>query len=320
MAVESGIRDRAGAQAPSAPEAQPTEPRASDQSVAPARDTPPSEQAPERERGRDWMREAMQATRAGSPPPQSQVAEAPPASTPASEAERDAKDAPGAQAATDRKKASAPRASPSDRGAAPPPSADGRTTQQITLTQAELDARVARAAQAEADRRLDKFQREEATRRRAAEDRQLRNTDPYAYVQRVEQMEREGAERQQQLEAAQGYARSALTAYDEAVLDPIMKAIPTPEYERIVREIGDGIPGRGQAATEAIKVLRRQAYDAGKQEARKTLLSDQAFVKEVLAKFGGGRAEPEHTPALAGGAAQPFSMNRTIRQMAGRPA
>jgi dTDP-glucose pyrophosphorylase len=174
-----------------------------------------------------------------------------------------------------------------------------------------------RRIQAEADRRLDKFQREEAQRRKATEERELREKDPYGYVELLKQREQEAEVVGKQLKAAQEFAITNVRTYDSAVLDPIMAAVPSEERQRILGSIGDGIPGRAQAAAEAMKILHKTWKDQGRAEARKVLLNDQAFVKEVLARYGGQRQEPESAPAVAS-SGRSFNMNDLIRGAAGR--
>jgi hypothetical protein len=174
-----------------------------------------------------------------------------------------------------------------------------------------------RSVQAEADRRLDKFQREEAQRRKATEERELRENDPYGYVELLKQREKEAEVVGKQLKAAQDFAITNVRTYDSAVLDPIMAAVPTEDRQRILQSIGDGIPGRAQAAAEAMKVLHKTWRDQGRAEARKVLLNDPSFVKEVLARFGGQRQEPESAPAVAS-SGRSFNMNDLIRNAAGR--
>lgn len=183
-----------------------------------------------------------------------------------------------------------------------------------------------RHVQAETDRRLAKFQREEGERRRQAaaaeqarQERELRQKDPYAYARLVEQREAENAQLQQQLQQTHGLLTSSVREYDTAVLDPIMTALPEKERKQILEGIGEGIPGRGQAATSALKVLEKHWKAQGVSEARQTLLKDQAFIKEVLARYGGQRPEPDHVPAINGAApTRAGDMNTLMRQATGR--
>lgn len=275
--------------------ATPSDQRSSESSPAfsrsPERDRPPV----------DWLRQAL----GRSDQQQPGAAEAPPASVPASESDDSAKS--GTQGQSDRAESTAAKTPEK------PSPAQTRTAQQFTVTPEELERRI----QAEADRRLDKFQREEAQRRKATEERELREKDPYGYVELLKQREQEAEVVGKQLKAAQEFAITNVRTYDSAVLDPIMAAVPTEERQRILQTIGDGIPGRAQAAAEAMKVLHKTWKDQGRAEARKTLLNDQAFVKEVLARFGGQRQEPESAPAVSS-SGRSFNMNDLIRGAAGR--
>lgn len=263
--------------------------------------SPAFSRTPERDRPPvDWLRQAL-----GRGNQQTGAAEAPPASVSASESDDSAKSDTQGQ----------PKRSESPAAKTPETSspAQTKTAQQFSVTPEELERRI----QAEADRRLDKFQREEAQRRKATEERELREKDPYGYVELLKQREQEAAVASQQLKAAQEFAITNVRTYDSAVLDPIMAAVPTEDRQRILQSIGDGIPGRAQAAAEAMKILHKTWRDQGRAEARKLLLNDQAFVKEVLARFGGQRQEPESAPAVAA-SGRSFNMNDLIRSAAGR--
>jgi hypothetical protein len=273
--------------------ATPSDQRSSESSPAfsrsPERDRPPV----------DWLRQAL-----GRGDQQSGAAEAPPASVPASESDDSAQSDSQGQ----------PKRSESAAAKTPEKPSPAQTrTQPFSVTPEELERRI----QAEADRRLDKFQREEAQRRKATEERELREKDPYGYVELLKQREQEAEIVGKQLKAAQEFAVTNVRTYDSAVLDPIMAAVPAEERQRILGSIGDGIPGRAQAAAEAMKVLHKTWKDQGRAEARKVLLNDQAFVKEVLARFGGQRQEPESAPAVSS-SGRSFNMNDLIRGAAGR--
>jgi hypothetical protein len=173
----------------------------------------------------------------------------------------------------------------------------------LVLTPEEFNRRV----QAETDRRLDKFQREEAERRKREEKRRLRDTDPYAYAQMEKEDEEKTAALQSQLAEVHKLASSTVDTYDKTVLDPLMRAVPEAQRRAILSSIEPGLPGRGQAAVQALKALESHYTQVGIQKARETLMKDQSFIKEVLAKYGGMRQEPEHIPA--NGSAAPVGLN-----------
>jgi hypothetical protein len=262
--------------------------------------TPASESVPEQAPPeRDWFREAFSKTRTTYVPGQQPAPEIPPASV------------------------TAPKSDVAAPPSAPEPQRQPRETPQApSLTQAEFD----RAVQAEVDRRNAKFQREEGERRRRAaleaqreQDRQLRENDPYAYAERMKQREQENEALQKQLEQTHGLLSSTVTDYDRIVLDPLLTAVPAQERQKILQEISDGLPGRGEAAIKSLKVLERHWQQQGEARARQRLMSDQSFVKEVLARYGGQRQEPEHVPARAApGPSGGRDMNSLLRQMAGR--
>jgi hypothetical protein len=264
-----------------------------------------SEPQKESAQSKDWLGDAMRAVRS------SQYARPSKEAPPASDDTPESKDGDG-------EKPAAKAASAEDRKPGASQDASRQTSpDQFTLSREELERRI----QSETDRRLHKFQEEQALLRKKAERAELRKKDPYAYAELEEEEEERQQQLQRQMSEARTLAINSLRAYDTAVLDPLFGLLPEKERKDILEKIEDGIAGRGKAAATAFKVLERTWKQAGIAEARKALLNDQAFVKEVFAKYGnGGRVEPDLVPAA--GAATPgdggFSMNRWIREAAGR--
>lgn len=272
----------------------------SDQSKA----TSVSEPNQESDRSKDWLGDAMRAMRSSQYVPAAPAKGAPPVSEEGKESKADDDEgAKSVQPSAEEKSPKAPKQS-STEGA-------------VSLSQEELERRV----QSEVDRRLHKFQEEQAARRKQAELQNLRKKDPYAYVEAVEEEEERQKALADQIRQAQSLAVNSLRAYDTAVLDPLFGMLPEKERKDILDNIEDGIAGRGKAAASAFKALERHWKQAGISEARRVLLNDQAFVKEVFAKYGnGGRIEPESVPAsVASSDRGSDNMNDLIRRMAGRP-
>ena len=181
----------------------------------------------------------------------------------------------------------------------PPPSP--RRRQQGSSPQEEFN----RAVQSEVDRRLDKFNREEAIRRQREQElrqqqqeRYLRDNDPHEYARLVREREVEQAETYKKLQDIQSFATEQVTTYDRHVLDPIFRALPEAERRDILSQIEGGIEGRGKAAQAALKTLEKMLVERGRQSARQALMQDQTFIKEILARYGGGAPEPMSNPAL----------------------
>lgn len=266
-----------------------------------------SENQQEPVREKDWLGDAMRALRS-SQFSQPTSKGAPPVSQDSPEAKAEGDPTPESV------RTSAEAAKPDA-----PASQDTPADTSIQLTQDELNRRV----QSEVDRRLSKFQEEQSIRRKEQEKKELRRKDPYAYVELEEEEEEQRALLEKQMNEARTLAVNSLRAYDTAVLDPLFNLLPATEKQEILDTIEDGISGRGKAASQALKVLERQWKQAGISDARRALLNDQAFVKEVFAKYGnGGRIEPTSMPASgapAPGSGQ-FNMNDWIREAAGRRA
>jgi hypothetical protein len=297
MAVRATASTPPESTAPTAGQAAPettTPPGASGSSASQSASPPTSADPSQGNTGKnDWFRSAFNSMRYGVMP------EAPSPREGAPESERtDGEAAPVP--------ASAGGSPESGTAAKPTPEQSGEDT--IALTQEELQRRI----QSETDRRLAKHQREEAERRKREERRQLREKDPYAFAAAEREDEEKAESLQKQLADAQQMALSSIHAYDASVLDPLMKSVPDAERKKILDSIEPGIPGRGQAAVQALKVLEQTWKAAGVAEARKTLLADPTFVKEVLARHGGQRIEPDLVPAAAA-PAPAFNMNSWMR-------
>lgn len=274
---------------------------AGDQPASTSVSEPQKESAP----AKDWLGDAMRAVRASNYGRPSQ--EAPPTSDKEPEAKDDG---------DSKSKSAQPSAEDSGADTSKEPSKAPAPSPGLTLSPEELERRI----QSETDRRLHKFQEEQAIRRKQAERAELRKKDPYAYVEMEEEEEERQATLQRQMQEARTLAINSLRAYDTAVLDPLFNLLPAKDKQDILDKIEDGIAGRGKAAASALKILERTWKQAGVADARKALLNDQSFVKEVFAKYGnGGRIEPDTIPAA--GAAVPgsaFNMNSLIRAAAGR--
>lgn len=273
----------------------------------PSESSPASDGTPEERTGNDWFRQAFNAQRYGGRV--TRQPEAPARSAYDLESESSS-GAPGTEPAS--------AAGQNGQSNAPAPAAPSSQQEQqrasLQISQAEFDRRV----QAETDRRLDKFQREQAERRKLDERRRLRDTDPYGYaaLEKEEEAKREALQRE--LAGAHQMTLSTVQTYDKSVLDPIMKAIPEADRRAILASIEPGLPGRGQAANQALKVLENHWKAVGVAEARKTLMKDQSFIKEILAKFGGVRQEVDHIPARSAAAGRGANVNDSLRMAAKR--
>lgn len=294
------------AETPAAQESQ-ADQRANGQVETPSESTPTSESSPDQRTGNDWFRQAFNAQRyggmvtrqpeapaGGDDSSESGSSSGAPESVPSSAEGRTGQPAASAPASTE-------QASPSQ---------SERDT--LALTQEELERRV----QAETDRRLDKYQREEAERRKREEKRRLRETDPYAYAALEKEEEAKSEALQRELANAHRMTLSTVETYDKSVLDPLMRAVPDADRQAILSSIQPGLPGRGQAATQALKVLENHWKQQGVAQARETLMKDQSFVKEVLAKYGGMRQEPDNIPAAAAPQGRSFNVNDSLRMAA----
>lgn len=222
----------------------------------------------------DWIREAFRPTR---------VQEAAPTTKEEPET-RDDKTEPD-------ETTGASKDDPKKSGSEPPPGAR-------LVTQQELD----RLIQSEADRREAK--RKDLERRQA--EKELREKDPYKWAQLVARREQEQEENNNLNATTANAVREQVSTYDRQVLDPLFLAVPEGDERRAIEmSIGqhpDGpLVGRGEAAKKLIDLIKKQGRSEGESEARRKLVNDDSFVKEVLTRRGGQRAEPEVVSPVGSG-------------------
>jgi hypothetical protein len=179
---------------------------------------------------------------------------------------------------------------PSANGHEPPPIA----STSVTLTEEELNERVARQAQSLHDREIARRNRENAQAERA----RLRDQNPEAYVQLEKDEEQTAALRQQQTGQLMTLLGHVGRQHDAVSIDPIVNALPQTERERILAlpEAGQGLPGRKLVVDEALKSYGRLQYERGYREAQAKLKKDPVFRKSVLSELRGAYEEPELYP------------------------
>jgi hypothetical protein len=159
----------------------------------------------------------------------------------------------------------------------------------ITLTQEELDRRV----QAESDRKLAKLQQDERLRREREEEAELRKNNPFEYVRRLEQKEAELREQREETSRISGLLDGTIHQYDRDVLDVFVGVLPNDVRQKILDDAEEGIPGRGKIAKGTFEALKKIWLNEGAKTARDVLAKDPTFVKEILARHGGQREEPD---------------------------
>lgn len=168
----------------------------------------------------------------------------------------------------------------------------------ITLTEEELNERIARQAQSLHDREIARQNRERAQQARA----RLRDESPEAYVELEKNEEQQTILRQQQAGQLMQLLGHVGRQHDAVSIDPIINALPAKERERILAmpEAGQGLPGRKLIVDEALKTYGRQEYERGYREAQAKLRKDPVFRKSVLAEQRGQYPEPELYPGDGG--------------------
>ncbi len=180
---------------------------------------------------------------------------------------------------------------------------------QLVLTPEELDRKV----QAEADRReavRRKRQEEEDRRNR---ERELRDKDPYAYVDEIKKREEEEAARAALDADIISNVSATLTALDRGVMDPLFERLPEQVQADILSRVKEpGIEGRTKMAAEALKALENHYINQGMTKARETLMNDSGFIKMVLARYGGQRIEPDVVSGTSAVSGEPRSVDESM--------
>jgi len=164
----------------------------------------------------------------------------------------------------------------------------------VLNSQAELD----RLVQSETDRTEAIRQQ----RQKQAEEDELLETAPHLYAQRKRE-EKEQQEQQAKLlnspelqNRMASFANEHILDYDEKVLKPLEKRIAdSPEKTALLSAVEPGIEGRGKIAAGFMDLYEKQI----RADARLALANDPAFIKEILVKHGGQRAEPEVVSSVA---------------------
>lgn len=208
--------------------------------------------------------------------------QAPPASSrPAQE--------PGRSAFPSTQPASTFPAAPAQARPQAPASRSQTATEVITLTPEEYQRRV----QSEADRILSRRQKEDQDKAAREREVELRRTDPFAYARLIEEKEQELTNSRQETERLTTVVGTQLQYFDRAVLDTFVGALPEDERPRVVSRHQDAIENRKETATNTLKALRARWTAEGQASAKATLMKDQTFIKEILARYGQAGPEPE---------------------------
>lgn len=157
---------------------------------------------------------------------------------------------------------------------------------QRTVTDDEFQ----RLIQSEVDKR-------EAARNKAARDaerKRLRDEDPWQYAEQERMQEQALLQDNQLTDTLQAIGQ----LHDSVTLVPLMDMLDQKEKDRILAlpGAGVGIDGRKLLTTEALKVLEKHWRAEGAKDAEAKLRRNGSFRKQVLAEFGGDRAEPEQVP------------------------
>lgn len=251
-----------------------------------------SEEPESRGPGPDYFRQAFQNLRGQT---QSSAPQAPPASPgPAQEPERSASPSPD-KVQTSAEDAGATSTVQPRQQVKPATQAD--QPKLITLTPEEFQRQV----QAESDRKIAKIRKDEEARQAREQEVELRRTNPFEYARRMEQQEADQQAAQQKIDELNTTLSQQISLYDRHILDPLMNALPSDDARNtVITSVKEpGIPGRAKIAQGALKALESHWKDEGAKTARTRLMNDQSFVKEILARYGGQRTEPDPTPSLA---------------------
>jgi hypothetical protein len=182
----------------------------------------------------------------------------------------------------------------------------------------------ARSVQAEADRVLAKREADQRTKQAREAEQRLRKEDPFEYVRQIEDREAEEATRAQRMREATGLLEQQIHQYDRGILDPLMGALPDAARKKILESVkAEGIPGRAEVVKHTLGALRSIWQAEGRETARSSLMKDQTFIKEILARYGGqpeaagngARGSPEMVTGLPpSSSGRPRDPNEAVNQ------
>lgn len=237
------------------------------------------------------------------------------------------------------------------------PEATAQPKPQVDLNDPAVQAEIDRRAQSLKDREVTRLRRESAAKAaddgdpaRLVELAESGNEGDVAYAERelarrgftyeagqvtAKRVQAEQSTEEQQAVGSQ-IAATLVPHFDQAVLEPVLKAAPKEFQDRVIAEGIEGLDGRTKAVTEAIEAIKA---DAEKQTAVK-LLSDEKFVarmlktegfrkglitdpvanKQLRAYFRGELDEPDLNPGVGRGGGlerENDVMNAEIRAAAG---
>ena len=213
------------------------------------------------------------------------------------------------------------------------------------ITEAEAAERERRAAQSGRDRALAQLRWDEAISAADQEDpRLLTELAEQGNARAERELERRGLTYElgqvratslreaDRASAQDGLIKTVAAAFDEAVLNPLLSALPEDEQKRILGDGVAGMDGRKSAAEAAVKAIRRRvATDLlnDPKVVRELLGTDSAFRKELLrnptsnkslrSMFRGELDEPELLRGLEaeyGGQREHDDMNGRLRAAA----
>jgi hypothetical protein len=196
----------------------------------------------------------------------------------------------------------------------------------VTLTVKELREREQRKAQAEADRRANKAQREAQQAKAAADaekakaDRtELLKTDPWTAAQHELEAQAKAATDAERVQQLSGALHETVKSYDEAVLDPLLLALPDATRKELLKDAAAGIDGRKALVTDTLKALEKQWRAAGAKDAEQKLRDpNSSFFKRVLAEQRTENTgdEPDLIAAAPSSNGSPPDMDTWIRRTA----
>lgn len=154
-----------------------------------------------------------------------------------------------------------------------------------------------RVVQSEKDREIAR----EKQRQKQAEDRRLLEEHPHEYA-RIKREELEEADRLKQLQSdpiitqrISDFASEQIALYDEGLLNPLVRRVAdSPEKAALLGNIKPGVEGRGELGGAMLGLFEKQV----RSEARRVLSEDPTFIKEILVRHGGQRAEPDVVSAV----------------------
>lgn len=143
---------------------------------------------------------------------------------------------------------------------------------------------------------------------------ELRRSNPYAFVERLNEIEEESRQQYASEHERMSWVVQTVSEFDQSVLRPIVELVPAADQKDLFAvHAGEGIEGRGKIASAALNIIAKRAYEVGMEDAERRLRESPEFRKTLLAELRETLDQPEIVNPIH--SSSTTTMNDTIRSM-----